>query len=109
MLADAKPMGEYPFVSAGVRLRPHSGVSRPALYQTIAAALIAVINSLSSGGECVKHYRAVQHAQSAARACVHLFIFRTSICVEGSTRVSRRASSDKAIPILQRPGPNDTE
>ena len=38
--------------------------------QTIAAALIAVINSLSSGGERVQLYRAVQNVQSAVDACV---------------------------------------
>ena len=38
--------------------------------QTIAAVLIAVINSLPSGGERVQLYRAVQHVQSAVDACV---------------------------------------
>ena len=48
-------------------------------------------------------------ARISASISLDLFIFRTAICVEGSTRSSRRAPSDKAIPILQRPGPKDTE
>ena len=38
--------------------------------QTIAAALIAPVDSPPSGGERVQLYRAVQDVQSAARACV---------------------------------------
>ena len=37
--------------------------------QTIAAALIALIDSLPNGVERVQFYRAVQDVQSAARAC----------------------------------------
>ena len=53
--------------------------------------------------------RRSRSARISTSISLDLFIFRTSICIEGSTRGSRRASSDKTIPILQRPGPNDTE
>ena len=46
--------------------------------QTIAAALIAAIHSLPSGGERVQHYRAVQDVQSAADACVDKYTLRNS-------------------------------
>ena len=46
--------------------------------QAITDALIAVINSLPSGGECVQHYRAVQRVQSAARACVDKYTLQNS-------------------------------
>ena len=46
--------------------------------QTIAAALIAVINSLPSGGERVQLYRAVQDVQSAVDACVDKYTLRNS-------------------------------
>ena len=49
-----------------------------ALYQTIAAALIAVINSLPGGGERVQFYRTVQHVQSAVEACVDKYTLRNS-------------------------------
>ena len=46
--------------------------------QTIAAALIAVINSLPSGGERVQLYRAVQDVQLAVDACVDKYTLRNS-------------------------------
>ena len=46
--------------------------------QTIAAALIAVINSLPSGAECVQLYRAVQDVRSAVDACVDKCTLRNS-------------------------------
>ena len=46
--------------------------------QTIATALIAVINSLPNGGERVQLYRAVQNAQSAVDACVDKYTLRNS-------------------------------
>ena len=46
--------------------------------QTIAAALIAVIDSLPRGGERVQHYRAVQDVQSAVDACVDKYTLRDS-------------------------------
>ena len=44
--------------------------------QTIAAALIAPVDSPPSGGERVQLYRAVQDVQSAARACVDKYALR---------------------------------
>ena len=52
--------------------------------QMIAAALIAVINSLPGGGEHVQLYRAVQDVQSAVDACVDKYTLRNS---EGDPRV----------------------
>ena len=46
--------------------------------QTITAALIAVIDSLSSGSERVQLYRAVQDGQSAVDACVDKYTLRNS-------------------------------
>ena len=46
--------------------------------QTIAAALIAVINSLPSGGERIQLYLAVQDVQSAIDACVDKYTLRNS-------------------------------
>ena len=46
--------------------------------QTIATALIAVINSLPNGGERVQLYRAVQNVQSAVDACVDKYTLRNS-------------------------------
>ena len=46
--------------------------------QTIAAALIALIDSLPSCVERVQHYRAVQHVQSAVDACVDKCTLRNS-------------------------------
>ena len=46
--------------------------------QTIAAALIALINSLPSGIERVQLYRAVQDVQSAVDACVDKYTLRNS-------------------------------
>ena len=44
--------------------------------QTIAAALIAPVDSPPGGGERIRHYRAVQDVQSAARACVDIYTLR---------------------------------
>ena len=46
--------------------------------QTIAAALIAVANSLPNGGERVQLYRAMQDVQSAVNACVDKYTLRNS-------------------------------
>ena len=46
--------------------------------RTIAAALIALIDSPPSDGERVQLYRAVQDVQSAARACVDKYALRNS-------------------------------
>ena len=46
--------------------------------QTIAAALIAVINSLPGRGEHIQLYRAVQDVQSAVDACVDKYTLRNS-------------------------------
>ena len=46
--------------------------------QTIAAALIAVINSLPSDGERVQLYRAMQNVRSAVDACVDKYTLRNS-------------------------------
>ena len=46
--------------------------------QAITDALIAVINSLPSGGECVQHYWAVQRVQSAVDACVDKYTLQNS-------------------------------
>ena len=46
--------------------------------QTIAAALIAAIHSLPSGGERVQLYLAVQDVQSAVDACVDKYTLRNS-------------------------------
>ena len=55
--------------------------------QTIAAALIALIDSLPSGGKRVQHYRAVQDVQSAVDACVDKYTLRNS---EGDLVAYRR-------------------
>ena len=46
--------------------------------QTIAAALIAVIDSLPSGGERVQLYQAGQDVQSAVDACMNKYALRNS-------------------------------
>ena len=46
--------------------------------QTIAAALIALIDSLPGGGERVRRYRAVQDVPSVAQACVNKYTLRDS-------------------------------
>ena len=46
--------------------------------QTIAAALIAVIDSPPSGGECVRLYRAVQDVQSDFDACADRYALQNS-------------------------------